>query len=113
MNATLPPKPRRPLDRTASNSAVAVSHDPMFRSLVVLFCLLFALAVPVFAAPPPPNATQAAPARQVREFQVLAVAGLEYRLYYQDWKDRMRSVVAGASRHMEASLGLRFTVAET
>ena len=42
-----------------------------------------------------------------------AVAGLEYRLYYQDWKDRMRSIVAGASRHMEANLGLRFIVAET
>lgn len=68
-------------------------------------CVVIGLSQACVSAEPPSHET-------LRELRVLAVAGLEYRLYYQDWQDRMRQIVAGASRHTEQHLKLKFTVGE-
>jgi hypothetical protein len=58
------------------------------------------------------EATSQATTRKIREVKVMVVAGLEYRLYYQDWQDRARHIIDGASRHTEAQLGLKFVATE-
>jgi len=58
------------------------------------------------------EATSRESKRNVREVKVMVVAGLEYRLYYQDWQDRARGIITGASRHTEAQLGLKFVATE-
>jgi hypothetical protein len=58
------------------------------------------------------SAAETTPRGATRDIKVMVVAGLEYRMYYQDWQERARGIVTGASRHTEEQLGLRFVPCE-
>jgi hypothetical protein len=47
-----------------------------------------------------------------REVKVLAVADSEYRSRFPEWQDRVRGLIAAASRCYECEFGIRFTVVE-
>jgi hypothetical protein len=53
----------------------------------------------------------ALPAVEMRQITVLAAADPSYRRYYDDWRQRVTTIVAAASKHFETPLGLRFRVA--
>lgn len=48
----------------------------------------------------------------VREIKVLAVADSEYRVRFPEWQERVRGLIAAASRCYECEFGIRFAVVD-